>query len=279
MQKGHSVIVPQSLTVKQTGKRVFSPLAQKTVPKFQQVFKRPYIIGICGGPSSGKSSVAKMIKAKIPQAVILNQNSFYKPIRGNLRRRSRADSISEDIEKGEEQIKSEIREIYQKIDFDLPEAIDWDLLNKGVVQLRNGNPFNMPIYDPETMIRTAMTDHIKPSEVIIIEGHLIFCNEDIMKKMDLKVFIDTDDDVRLSRKVLKIARKHPNDRQFLSDFLIKYENSVKPSFEKYIEPTKKFADIILPNYGFSTEDKLDIDSMNVPAIDLIIKRIMSEHVF
>ena len=137
----------------------------------------------------------------------------------------------------------------------------------------------MPIYDPETMIRLAMTEHIKSSEVIIVEGHLIFCNDELMKKMDLKVFIDTDDDVRLSRKVLKIARKHPNDRQFLSAFLIKYENSVKPSFEKYIEPTKKFADIILPNYGFTTEDKLDIDSMSVPAIDLIIKRIMSEHEF
>ena len=62
------------------------------------------------------------------------------------------------------------------------------------------------------MIRTAQTEHIKPSPVIIIEGHLIFCNEDLMKQMNLKVFIDTDDDVRLSRKVLKIARKHPGDK-------------------------------------------------------------------
>ena len=99
-----------------------------------------------------------------------------------------------------------------------------------------------------------------------------------MKQMDLKVFVDTDDDVRLSRKVLKIARKHPEDRELLSDFLIKYENFVKPSFEKFIEPTKKYADIILPNYGFSTEDKLDIDAMHIPAIDLIIKRVVNENI-
>lgn len=111
------------------------------------------------------------------------------------------------------------------------------------------------------MQRTARTEHIKPSSIVIIEGHLIFCNEELMKQMDLKVFIDTDDDVRLSRRVLKIARRHPEDKTYLSDFLYKYENFIKPSYEKFIEPTKKYADMILPNYGFSTEDKLDIDHM------------------
>ena len=221
--------------------------------------------------------MAKIIKNKLPEAFILNLIHFYKPIRGNLRRRSRADSIIEEqVEKGAEEIKSDIRDAYRKNDFDSPDAIDWVLLNKGVNALRDGQPFNKPIYDDESMIRTAVTEHIKPSSVIIIEGHLIFCNEELMKKMDLKVFIDTDDDVRLSRRVLKMSRKHPDDMTFLSDLLQKYENYVKPSFEKFIEPTKKYADIILPNYGFSTEDKLDVDHMNIPAIDLIIKRVMSE---
>jgi len=125
------------------------------------------------------------------------------------------------------------------------------------------------------MMRLATTEHIKPSKVIIIEGHLIFCNEALMKKMDLKVFVDTDDDVRLSRRVLKMSRKYPNDKTFLSDLLQKYENFVKPSFEKFIEPTKKYADLILPNYGFTTDDKLDIDHMNIPAIELIIKRVLT----
>lgn len=97
------------------------------------------MIGICGGPSSGKSTVAKILRNKLPQSVILNLIHFYKPIRGNLRRRSRADSIKEELElKNEEEIKSEIRDVYRKNDFDSPDAIDWKLLNLGVQCLKNG---------------------------------------------------------------------------------------------------------------------------------------------
>ena len=94
-----------------------------------------------------KNNYAKIIKDKLPDAVILNLIHFYKPIRGNLRRRSRADSIVEDQEKNAEEIKSDIREAYRKNDFDSPDAIDWNLLNKGVDALVNGQPFNKPIYD------------------------------------------------------------------------------------------------------------------------------------
>lgn len=149
--------------------------------------------------------MAKLIKKKIPNAAILNLIHFYKPIRGNLRRRSRANSMIEDS-KNLEEIKSDIRDKYRKNDFDNPDAIDWDLLNKGVSALKNRHPFNRPIYDQRVMMRMEKTVHIKPTSVIIIEGHLIFCNEELMKKMDLKVFVDTDDDVRLSRRVLKMSK-------------------------------------------------------------------------
>jgi len=213
---------------------------------------KPFVIGICGGPSSGKSSVALMIKKQLPQTAILNLIHFYKPIRGNLRRRSRANSMLDD-EKNKKINEDDIRDKYRKNDFDTPEAIDWELLNKGVEALKSGQPFNKPIYDEKVMMRLAQTEHIKPTSVIVIEGHLIFCNDDLMNKMDLKVFVDTDDDVRLSRRVLKMSRKYPNDITMIADLLQKYETFVKPSFEKYVEPTKKYSDIILPNYGFSTE--------------------------
>jgi hypothetical protein len=100
-------------TVKQHGKRAFSPLARKEQPKVPQEYQRPYVIGICGGPSSGKSSVANLIKDKLPGALILNLINFYKPVRGNLRRQSRADSMIDDKEKGEEQIIKEIRQVYR----------------------------------------------------------------------------------------------------------------------------------------------------------------------
>lgn len=137
INKSHSVAVAPH-TVKHIGKRMYSPLARIEKPKEVPVdYTRSFVIGICGGSSSGKTSVAKVIKDSIPSAVILNLIHFYKPIRGNLRRRSRADSLYEDG-KDEEQIKSEIRETYKASDFDSPEAIDWQLLNKGVSTLKNG---------------------------------------------------------------------------------------------------------------------------------------------
>lgn len=136
-----------------------------------------------------------------------------------MRRRSRGDSIVQDGKISTAERKVEIREYYRTNDFDSPDAIDWKILLKGVEALKAGLPFNKPIYDDMTMIRTALTEHIKPSSVIIVEGHLIFCNEELRKMMDLKVFIDTDDDVRLSRRVLKMSRRHPDDKTFLSDLL------------------------------------------------------------
>ena len=120
-------------TVKQHGKRLYSPLARvsELKEKPRQEYARPYVIGICGGPSSGKSTVVEIIKEKLPHAVVLNLMNFYKPVRGNLRRVSRSDSIVEDA-KNEEQIKTEIRKVYKQHDFDSPDAIDWALLNKGV---------------------------------------------------------------------------------------------------------------------------------------------------
>lgn len=119
-----------------------------------------------------------------------------------------------------------------------------------------------------------------PSDLIILEGHLIFCNQQVMDLLDLKVFIDTDDDVRLSRRVLKMSnRSKATDKNALNqlqDLLYKYEKQIKPAYEKYIEPSKKFADIIIPNYGFSM-DGLDLNEVMIPipAIDLIIKQVES----
>lgn len=99
-----------------------------------------------------------------------------------------------------------------------------------------------------------------------------------MNKMDLKIYIDTDDDIRLSRRVLKLSRDQTkaDDFTFLNDLLEKYEKYIKPNYEKYIEPTKKYADIIVPNYGFSTEETPDLEKMSIPAIDLIIKRVLPQ---
>ena len=150
---------------------MFSPLASST--SLKKVTARPYVIGICGGPGSGRSSVANSIKDKIPHAIILNSIHFYKPKRTNLRSptRSESDSNAED-----EKLKSEIKEVYKKSDFDSPAAIDWSLMIRGIEKLKNGCAFEKPIYDDTLMVRLEETEHLEPSSVVIIEGHLIFCN-------------------------------------------------------------------------------------------------------
>ena len=115
---------------------------------------------------------------------------------------------------------------------------------------------------------------MQPSDVIIVEGALIFCSEELRQKFDLSIFIDTDDDVRLSRRVLKNAQSSPDQQIPLADLLKTYENKTKPAFEKYIEPTKKHANIIIPNYGFSP-DNFQLDQMTIQGVDVIITDIKS----
>jgi uridine kinase len=120
-------------------------------------------------------------------------------------------------------------------------------------------------------IRKEETERVYPSNLIIVEGHLIFTNEELRNQFNLKIYIDTDDDVRLSRRVLKMA-KNKNSITNLQDLLYKYEKQIKPAYEKYIEPTKKYADIILPNYDFVIDPE-DVDNVFTPSplVELIVK--------
>ena len=110
---------------------------------------------------------------------------------------------------------------------------------------------------------------VNPCDVIIVEGALIFCNEQLRKMFDLSVFIDTDDDVRLSRRVLKNAQEPEDQRIELTALLKTYETKTKPAFEKFIEPTKKYANIIIPNYDFSP-DNFQLDRMTIQGLNTIV---------
>jgi uridine kinase len=112
--------------------------------------------------------------------------------------------------------------------------------------------------------------------VIIIEGHLLFTNPELLEMLNYKIFVDADDDVRLSRRILKMQNESV---EALEAMLNKYETMVKPMYEMYIEPSKKQADMVIPNYGFSVTDNgkgekiIDIEKCNMPAIDLIAQQI------
>ena len=173
----------------------------------------------------------------------------------------------------EEELLKEVQQINEEVDFDDPKTIDFDLLIKLLTQLKQNKPFNMPVYDKFLKMRTEKMTKIFPHPVIIVEGCLIFCNPELRNLFDLTVWIDTDDDVRLSRRVLKNEEEQGVRKVPLSVLLQNYEEKTKPAFEKFIEPTKKFAHSIIPNYGFSAEN-INLETMQIPGVDLVVTHII-----
>ncbi|MBQ2787394.1 MAG: uridine kinase [Bacteroidaceae bacterium] len=183
-----------------------------------------YIIGIAGGTASGKTTVVKEIANSLPggEAVVIPQDSYYK------------DSSHVPVEER------------QFINFDHPDAFDWDLLVEQITQLRNGNSIEQPTYSYITCTRQPETIHIEPKKVIIIEGIMALVNPELREMMDLKIFVDAADDERLIRLIRRdIVERGRTTEMVLS----RYERIVKAMHDEFIEPTKKYADIIIPQGG------------------------------
>ncbi len=182
------------------------------------------IIGIAGGTGSGKTTVVRKIMEQLPkgEVAILPQDSYYK------------DSRHLPLEER------------QKINFDHPNAIEWELLIQHITQLRAGCPVEMPQYSYLTCTRSDETVTIQPRDVIIVEGILILGNSELRDLMDLKVFVHADADDRLSRV---IQRDIMERGRTVDQVLERYDETVKPSHLQFIEPTKRYADLIVPQGG------------------------------
>jgi len=179
------------------------------------------IIGIAGGSGSGKTTVVKELVRQLPESSVsvISQDAYYY---------DNGDKTPEEK---------------KLINFDHPAAIEWDLLVKHLDMLRNGESIPMPIYTYVTCARSKEVIYVHPTEVIIVEGILVFTSEELRKRMDIKVFVDTDGDERLMR----IIRRDIAERgRTWEDVLRHYQTFVKPMHQQFIEPTKRYADIILP---------------------------------
>ena len=182
------------------------------------------IIGIAGGSGSGKSTVVnRIIKQMHKQVVtVIPQDAYYKD-NGHKPAEEKA-----------------------KINFDHPSSIEWNLLIQHIDQLRTGVPIEMPMYSYVTCARSKETISIKPSRVIIVEGILILTNPRLRSRFDIKVFVDADGDDRLMRNIRRdIEERGRSFQQALNH----YERFVKPMHLQFIEPTKRYADIIVPQGG------------------------------
>lgn len=183
-----------------------------------------YIIGIAGGTASGKTTVVRKIVESMPkdEVIVIPQDSYYK------------DSGHIPVEER------------QFINFDHPDAFDWELLTEQITMLRSGKPIEQPTYSYITCTRQPETIHIEPRKIIIIEGIMAFVNPELREQMDLKVFVDADADERLIRLIRRdIVERGRTYEKALS----RYERNVKAMHNKFIEPTKQYADIIITQGG------------------------------
>ena len=197
------------------------------------------VIGIAGGTGSGKTTVVNQIINELPEneVCVIYQDSYYKA----------TDSLTY-----EERI---------KINFDHPRAIDFELLETHISDLKKGKIIQQPVYSFVTHNRTK--DHIEthPRKVVIIEGILIFNSKELLDLFDIKIFVHADADERLIRRVRRDIKERGRD---IDEVLDRYKNTLKPMHQQFIEPTKSFADIIIPN-----------DRYNTVAID-IVRTVISE---
>jgi uridine kinase len=182
------------------------------------------IIGIAGGTGSGKTTVVRKILERLPEGevVILPQDSYYR------------DSSHLPLEERLE------------INFDHPDSIEFELLVKHLKELKKGKTIEQPIYSYLTCTRAAETIPVNPCHVIIIEGILVLTNPELRKMMDLKVFVDADADDRLIRV---INRDIIERGRSVNKVMERYECTVKPMHVQFIEPSKRFADLIIPQGG------------------------------
>lgn len=186
-----------------------------------------FIIGIAGGTGCGKTTVVKKIMNNFPerQVTLLPQDSYYK------------DNSHLPLEDR------------QKINFDHPESLEFDLLIDHLRKLKSGQPIEQPTYSYLTCTRNEKTILVQPRKVIIVEGILIFTQPRLRKIFDIKVYVDAEPDDRLSRV---IQRDMAERGRGVEQVLKRYYETVKPMHTQFIEPTKRFADIIVPQGGNNT---------------------------
>ena len=181
------------------------------------------IIGIAGGSGSGKTTVVKAITEQLKEnVVVIPQDSYYKDL-GHL--------------------SEEEKRVHN---FDHPDSIDFDLLRSQLKELREGRTVEQPIYSYITCGRSKETLTVRPADVIIVEGILIFTDPKLRKLMDIKIFVDADDDDRLMRVMARDIVERGKTVEWVIE---RYSNTVKPMYLQFIEPSKRYADIIIPQGG------------------------------
>eukprot|EP00889_Picochlorum_renovo_P007826 jgi/Picre1/34856/NNA_002322.t1 len=203
--------------------------------------KSVFVIGVAGGTASGKTTVCDYIMQRLHDqcVVMLSQDSFYRGLT-----QEEKDNVSD-------------------YNFDHPDAFDHKALMACIQTLKARKAVNVPVYDFKTHARSEKTQHVMPADVVIIEGILVLHMEDVRQECNMKIFVDTDDDVRLARRIQRDVAVRGRD---VAGVIDQYTKFVKPAFDMFVAPSRRHADIIIP---WQRGD-------NVVAIDLITQHIRSK---
>jgi uridine kinase len=199
--------------------------------------KTPVIVGIAGGTGSGKTTVARSIQEKVGKERIewISHDSYYREFEG-------LDPAERD-----------------HINFDHPDSLESELLARHLDALRKGFPVDVPIYDFNTDRRKPETHHVEPKKVIIVEGILVLAELELRKRIDIKLFVDTPSDIRFVRRLVRDVKTRGRS---LESVVEQYLSTVRPMHEEFVEPSKRYADLIIPEGG-----------ENQVALDAIISRV------
>jgi uridine kinase len=194
------------------------------------------LIGIAGGTGSGKTTLAEKLHEAFPdKSILISQDSYYKN-RMDLSFDERA-----------------------KINFDHPNSLDFSMLKEHLVDLKNNQSIDQPVYNFAIHGREPQTKRIEPAQLIIVEGILLFAAEEVRDLFDLKIFVDTDSDTRVLRRIERDIRERGRDFVGVQS---QYLETVKPMHDAFVEPSKKYADVIIPEGGH-----------NAKALNLILSRL------
>lgn len=195
------------------------------------------IIGICGGTGSGKTTIAKKIIETVgtKKVVLIEQDSYY---------RNLADMPLDER---------------HQANFDHPDSIDSEMLANHLKRLKLGQPIDMPIYDFKTHTRSPKTERVEPKPVVIVEGILIFAEPRILELLDVKIYVDTPDDIRFIRRLQRDIKERGRT---VESVIEQYLKTVRPMHFEFVEPSKRFADIIIPEGG-NTEIGIEFISSKI----------------
>ena len=203
-----------------------------------------FLIGIAGGTGSGKTSIAKAIAADFTpsEVVLIEQDSYYHDL----------SSLTMEERSG--------------MNFDHPDAVDFDLMKNQLTSLLDGQPVHIPEYDYSTHTRSNKTRILEKHNIFILEGILALFDPDIRNLMDIKIYVETADDVRIIRRIKRDVQKR---NRTLASVIQQYYESVRPMHIQFVETTKKYADIIIPE---GSHNKVGIDILRTKIMSLILNK-------